>query len=125
MQIPVSPSLRLDRTSAPVGFPGGRILDSGGQEIGQVEDWLAVSDSVGETCAVASFEPVLGRGDALFPIPLRALAADPESGGFRLHLTRSRIAGAPGFLRSHWPQAAGLPWLEAVYHYHGQALGTS
>jgi hypothetical protein len=69
--------------------------------------------------AVLSFGGFMGMGEKLFAVPWEALRLDTNNKRFVLDVTKSRLEGAPGFDKQHWPDMADATWEQSIHAYYG------
>jgi hypothetical protein len=58
-------------------------------------------------------------GGKLFAVPWGALKLDTENKRFVLDVDKTRLQGAPGFDKSHWPDMADVTWERGIHAYYG------
>ncbi len=90
-----------------------------GDSLGDIED-LMIDLTTGRVAyAVVSFGGLLGIGNKLFAVPLRALKQDAADQCFILNTTKDALDNAHGFDKDHWPDFADRAWQTAVHkHYN-------
>lgn len=98
---------------------GDRVINSKGEDLGKVEEFMLDLDSGCIGYAVLSFGGILGIGDKLFAIPWNALHLDTDRKVFILDIDRERLENAPGFDKNNWPQTVDRDWLLEVYRFYG------
>lgn len=98
---------------------GDRVVNSYGEDLGKVEDFMLDLENGRIRYAVLSFGGFLGVGDKLFAIPPEALRVDTENERVILEMDRTRLENAPGFDKDDWPDTTEPDWQVEVYQYYG------
>jgi len=84
---------------------GYGVKNKKGEEIGEIEELVINSQDGRIAYAVLSFGGFLGMGDKLFAIPWKSLTPIPEQHSFSLDIDKEKLAEAPGFDETNWPDA--------------------
>ena len=110
-------------TSVMVKVDGSRVIDAAGQPLGRIEN--IVLSPVG--CAEAAI--LTGANGRLVPIPwqLVRVSGDTRVAGampganlvFTINTDQARLATAPSFTRSQWPDMSGQTWLQPSITFFG------
>jgi len=98
---------------------GNDVMNSRGEQLGDIEAIMLDVPSGRVAYAVLSFRGVLGVGDKLFAVPWQALKLDTDNKCFILNVDRERLKDAPGFDKEHWPSMADTQWASKVHTYYG------
>lgn len=98
---------------------GNDVMNSRGEQLGDIEAIMLDVPSGRVAYAVLSFGGVLGVGDKLFAVPWQALKLDTDNKCFILNVERDRLKDAPGFDKDHWPSMADTQWASKVHTYYG------
>jgi sporulation protein YlmC with PRC-barrel domain len=98
---------------------GDDVVDTRGESLGKIEDFMIELQSGKVGYAVMSFGGVLGIGDKLFAVPWSALRVDTNEKRFVLDSSREKLERAPGFDKKHWPDFADPGWASTVERYYG------
>jgi hypothetical protein len=113
--------------SVVVRVDGSRVIDLAGQPVGRIENIVMSPVGCAEAAILASAN---GR---LIPIPwtLVRVSGDTRAAGFTpggnlvftLNVDQARLAQAPSFTRSQWPDMSNAGWLQASTTFFGTAAG--
>jgi sporulation protein YlmC with PRC-barrel domain len=98
---------------------GDKVVNSAGEDLGEIKDIMIDVPSGRVAYAVLSFGGLLGMGDKLFAIPWQALQLDPPNHCFVLNVDKERLKNAPGFDKDHWPSMADQSWATNIHSYYG------
>ena len=98
---------------------GDKVVNSAGEDLGDIKDIMIDVPSGRVAYAVLSFGGVLGMGSKLFAVPWRALQLDPENHRFILDVDKDQLKNAPGFDKDHWPSMADQRWANEIHDYYG------
>lgn len=98
---------------------GDKVVNSAGDDLGEIKDIMIDVPSGRVAYAVLSFGGLLGMGDKLFAIPWQALQLDPQNHCFILDVDKERLKSAPGFDKDHWPSMADQRWATDIHSYYG------
>ena len=83
---------------------GSHVKNKQGEELGEINE-LVINPQDGRiTYAVLSFGGFLGIGDKHFAIPWESLTPMPEQQSFLLDVSKEKLAQAPGFDDTNWPE---------------------
>lgn len=109
------------RVLSAAGIIGDKVVNTEGQQLGNIKDLMIDLDDAQIAYAVLSFGGFLGLGDKLFAIPLEALTFGSEDHTVVLDVDREVLKNAPGFDKDHWPDSAQYEagWLLDIYEYYG------
>lgn len=97
---------------------GDKVVNSYGEDLGQIEDFMLDLENGRIRYAVLSFGGFLGVGDKLFAIPPEKLRVDTENEQVILEMERARLENAPGFDKDHWPDTREPDWQLEVYEFY-------
>lgn len=100
---------------------GDKVVNTAGENLGEIEDIMLDVPSGRIAYAVLSFGGVMGMGDKLFAIPWSALTLDADRKCFVLDIDKDRLKNAPGFDKDHWPSMADTSWAEQVHTFYNRA----
>jgi sporulation protein YlmC with PRC-barrel domain len=98
---------------------GNDVMNSRGENLGDIEAIMLDVPSGRVAYAVLSFGGFLGAGDKLFAVPWGALKLDTDNKCFLLEVDKERLKDAPGFDKDHWPSMADTKWASTVHEYYG------
>lgn len=98
---------------------GDPVVNSNGDDLGKIEDFVIDPRSGRVDYAVLSFGGFLGMGEKLFAVPLEAMKLSREEKRFILDVDKERLKQAPGFDKNHWPDASDRAFGTKVYNYYG------
>lgn len=98
---------------------GDEVINSAGEDLGEIEEVMIDVDSGSVAYAVLSFGGFLGMGEKLFAIPWAALHLDQERECFQLNVDAERLENAPGFDEDDWPEFADEAWAKGIHDYYG------
>lgn len=98
------------------------IVNGGGEDMGQVQNFM-VDMGTGRICyAVAAFGGFLGLTDKWFAIPFELLGWMPDSHRLVLDVPREVLEKAPTLDKDKWPDQyleGDEGWLDNLYRYYG------
>jgi sporulation protein YlmC with PRC-barrel domain len=97
-----------------------KVTNSGGENLGKLEEIVVDSNSGRILYGVLSFGGFAGMGDKLFAIPWQSLQLAADSNAFTLNVDKDRLKSAPGFDKNHWPNFADEQWATTTYKYYNQ-----
>ena len=95
------------------------VLNSDGEELGKIEDFMIDLETGCIVYAVLSFGGFLGMGDKLFAVPWVSLQVDQEEECFRFDVDKETLEEAPGFDADDWPNPQDVTIVTAVYEFYG------
>jgi len=98
---------------------GEKVVNEAGDHLGEIKHIMLDIKAGTIAYAVLSFGGFLGIGDKLFAVPWHALALGVANKWFVLNMDKTRLKGAPGFDKDHWPSMADPTWVEEVHGYSG------
>jgi sporulation protein YlmC with PRC-barrel domain len=99
---------------------GDAVVNSAGESLGKIEDFMLDVESGRIRYAVLSFGGLLGIGSKLFAVPPEALAVDTERKCLVLDVDLERLEAAPGFDKDNWPNFADPTLGREIYGYYGR-----
>jgi sporulation protein YlmC with PRC-barrel domain len=86
------------------------------ERLGEIGDLVVDLESGKISYAVLSVGGFLGIGDRYIAVPPSAFHVAPDQDGLVLNADKSKIANAPGFAKSSWPDAKAEQWrTDAAY----------
>lgn len=97
---------------------GERVINTRGENLGRIEDFMIDLNSARIAYAVLSFGGLMGINDKLFAVPLTALRLDTEENCFILDVDKDLLKHAPGFDKNDWPDMADPEWERRVQEYY-------
>jgi sporulation protein YlmC with PRC-barrel domain len=97
------------------------VVNPGGQDLGQVQDFMLDMTHGRIAFVVVSFGGFMGLTDKWFALPWEILAWSPETKKFILDMPREILEQAPGLDKKKYPQDIDLSWLSACYSHFGCA----
>lgn len=100
---------------------GNKVVNSEGDQLGNIRDLMLDLDDAQVAYAVVSFGRFLDLGDKLFAMPLEALSFRVEDHTVILDVDKELLRNAPGFDMDHWTDHAQdeAGWLLDIYAYYG------
>jgi sporulation protein YlmC with PRC-barrel domain len=98
---------------------GNDVYNRDSQDLGDIKEIMLDMRTGRVSYAVLSFGGFLGMGEKLFAVPWDALKLDTENKRFVLDVDKTRLQGAPGFDKSHWPDMADATWEKGIHAYYG------
>jgi sporulation protein YlmC with PRC-barrel domain len=109
------------RVSSAASIIGNKVVNTDGEQLGNIKDLVIDLDDAQIAYAVLSFGGFTGRGDKLFAIPLEALTFDARETQVVLDVDKDVLKNAPGFDKDKWPDTAQYEagWLLDIYEYYG------
>jgi sporulation protein YlmC with PRC-barrel domain len=99
---------------------GDTVVNSAGENLGKIEDFMLDVESGRIRYAVLSFGGVLGIGNKWFAVPPEALTLDAANQRLILDVERERLENAPGFDKNDWPDFADPTLGREIYGYYGR-----
>lgn len=96
---------------------GDDVINSEGENLGEIEDFMIDLTNGRVVYAIVSFEGVLGIGERLFAVPLSVLRMDEDARCFVLNATREKLNNAPGFEPDQWPDMSDSEWAGQIQTY--------
>lgn len=112
-------SHRFRRVLSASTLAGDRVRNSGGDDLGKIEELMIDIPSGRVAYAVLSFGGFLGMGNKLFAVPWNALTLDEDEHEFVLNVDKNVLENAPGFDKDNWPDMANPNWGSQVYGHYG------
>lgn len=98
---------------------GADVKNTGGQDIGEIQD-LAIDIESGRVAyAVLSFGGFLGMGDKHFAIPWTAMTFQPND-TIQLDIDKTTLEESEGFDKDSWPDMANDRWARTTHERFGQ-----
>lgn len=98
---------------------GDDVRNASGEDLGKIEDLMIdVSDGSVEY-AVLTFGGVLGMGNKLFAVPMKAMSLDINDKCFVLNVEQGRLENSPGFDKDNWPDMANAEWRQSIHSHYG------
>jgi sporulation protein YlmC with PRC-barrel domain len=98
---------------------GNAVYNRDEQDLGGIKEIMLDMRSGRVSYAVLSFGGFLGMGEKLFAVPWDALKLDTVNKRFVLDVDKTRLKGAPGFDKNHWPDMADSTWEQGIHAYYG------
>jgi sporulation protein YlmC with PRC-barrel domain len=99
---------------------GDRVRNTGGDDLGKVEEIMIDLASGRVAYVVLSFGGFLGIGDKLFAVPWDALRIDEGEHEFILDVDKKTLENAPGFDKDNWPDMADPAFGASIHQHYGQ-----
>jgi len=99
---------------------GMNVRNLQGEELGTIDDFVIDVQTGKVQYAAMSVGGLLGVGDKLFAVPFAQLKFDhgQDEMFFVLDMSKEKIAAAPGFNQSDWPDFADPSWAAKIdKHY--------
>lgn len=113
-QVQREPMLR--RASELVGM---NVYNDKSEKLGSVDELVLNGSKDRISYVVLSYGGVMGIGDKLFAIPWRMVEHKPlEKDKLFINIDKDRLAAAPGFEKSHWPDSASADYWKSVNSYY-------
>lgn len=97
---------------------GTHVVNSQGQDLGHIEDFMIDLNTGRILYTVLSFGGILGIGDKLFAVPFESFTVDQNNENFLLDVNKDRLENAPGFDKNNWPSMANTDFQNEVYSYY-------
>jgi sporulation protein YlmC with PRC-barrel domain len=97
---------------------GAAVENNQGEKLGKISDLVYDARENRLTFAILSHGGVLGVGDKLIPVPISALTFRSEDTAV-LDITKEKLATAPSFEKSKWPDMANRQWIDDTHRYFG------
>lgn len=104
------------RLSAATSFLARTVVDSDGEMLGSISDFMLDLERGRIAYAVIAVGGIMGIGERLFAVPWGALR--PLGQQFVLECKRAALETAPAFDRDHWPLTPAYRWHERVHAYY-------
>jgi sporulation protein YlmC with PRC-barrel domain len=98
---------------------GDTVKNSGGEELGNLEEIMIDLESGRVAYAVLSAGGILGMGNKLFAVPWSMVGVDLDDESVVIDLDEETIENAPGFDKDNWPEASDVGWMNEVYDHYG------
>ncbi len=98
---------------------GDRVRNSGGEDLGKIEEIMIDLEGGRVAYVVLSFGGFLGIGDKLFAVPWEALTINAEEHEFVLNVDKKTLENAPGFDKDNWPDMADPNWGSEIHGHYG------
>lgn len=89
------------------------------QDLGEIKEIMLDMRTGRVSYAVLSFGGFMGMGEKLFAVPWEALKLDTANKRFVLDVDKERLATAPGFDKTHWPDMADATWEQGIHAHYG------
>ncbi|MES2625062.1 MAG: PRC-barrel domain-containing protein [Pseudomonadota bacterium] len=96
-----------------------KVKNPGGDNLGDIVDFMIDLDTGKVAYAVLSFGGVMGIGNKLFAIPWKAMSVDTEDHTFVLDTSRETLERAPGFDKDNWPDMSDPKWGTDIHAHYG------
>jgi sporulation protein YlmC with PRC-barrel domain len=114
-----SNALETSRLISAEKVGGTPVENPQGDSLGHIQDVMIdkVSGRVGY--AVLKYGSFLGLGGKLFAVPWDILKYDTARNAYIIDLPKDRLAGAPSFDESRWPDMADANWGTQIHDYYG------
>lgn len=103
---------------------GNDVCNREAEKLGDIKEIMLDMRNGSVSYAVLAFGGFLGMGEKLFAVPWSALKLDTVNKRFVLDVSRDRLASAPGFDKTLWPDMADADWEQSIHDYYGAALPT-
>ncbi len=101
---------------------GTAVYDTGGQNLGQIDDIVIGKRDGHAEYAIMSFGGFLGIGEQYHPLPWESLSYDPGLGGYVVNVSREQLEGAPRYGVSEEPDWNDPDYERRVRGYYGYPL---
>lgn len=98
---------------------GESVCNPAGEDLGKIEDFMLNVNDGSVQYAVLSFGGIMGLGDKLFAVPMRALNLDTDKEKFILNVPKEKLEDAPGFDKDNWPNMADPSFATDINRYYG------
>jgi hypothetical protein len=102
---------------------GTKVVDSEGQPIGRIENFMVDKYTGRVAYAVLSFGGVMGFANSYFPIPWPMLDYDTAADAYALSVTREDLARAPRFEKDTSPEFDAGYRSRVIRFYRGEGEG--
>jgi len=97
---------------------GKKVVNLGGEIVGEIEEVVIDSAAARVTYAVMSFGGFLGIGDKLFAVPWVSLTYDRMRDAYVMKADKELLKNAPGFDKDNWPDMSDPTRLSQIYKYY-------
>ena len=97
---------------------GTDVVNSAGENLGNIEDIMIDFNAGRIAYAVLSFGGFLGLGEKFFAVPMEAMMLDTDNERVIFDVDKDRLKNAPGFNKDDWPQTPNQEWYDTVYSYY-------
>jgi sporulation protein YlmC with PRC-barrel domain len=114
--------LRMPCVAAASTLVGHRVLKSGGEELGHIEEIMLDLKTGRIAYAVLSFSGFPGIANKRFPVPWNALQMHLGEGEFVLDMDPKTLEGAPDFDKDNWPDMADPAFGRVIHKHYGTPL---
>jgi sporulation protein YlmC with PRC-barrel domain len=98
---------------------GGFVQNKEGNYLGTIRDLIIDPQNGGVAFAVLSQGGSIGIPMKFVAVPFGALTPTEKKRNYLLDVSWEKIATAPSFNRSEWPQVADRRWETDIYRYYG------
>ena len=98
---------------------GKKVVNLGGEDIGEIREVVIDSAAARITYAVMSFGGFLGLGDKLFAVPWVSLNYNRTDDVYVIKANKELLKHAPGFDKDSWPDMSDPTRLSEIYKYYG------
>ena len=106
---------KLFRASQLIGM---NVTSTANDEIGEIKDLAIDPRCACVRFAVLSSGGVMGVGDSLVAVPLKAFRFDHQNKAASLNIDKTRLQQAPKFTDQDWDKFAEKTWTKTVYEYY-------
>lgn len=88
------------------------------EKLGKIEEIILDKVNGQVRYVVLSFGGILGIGDKFFALPWSMFHYNKNEECFILNIEKEKLAKAPGFDKSHWPNMSLHTWEESIFKYY-------
>lgn len=97
---------------------GNDVYNRDSEDLGEIKEIMLDMRTGRVSYAVLSFGGFMGMGEKLFAVPWAALKLDTGNKRFVLDVNKERLASAPGFDKSKWPDMADPTWEKGIQAFY-------
>ena len=115
----ITRSQNRGRVLSATALAGDGVRNSGGEDLGKIEEIMIDLDGGRIAYVVLSFGGFLGIGDKLFAVPWEALTLNSDEHEFILNVDKKVLESAPGFDKDNWPDMADPSWGSEIHGHYG------
>lgn len=93
------------------------VVNTRGERIGKIEDYMIDLEEGSVAYAVLSFGGFMGIGDKLFAIPWKSMQLDQENHDWIIDVSEDVLENAPGFDKDNWPDMDDQMYRDEISRY--------
>jgi sporulation protein YlmC with PRC-barrel domain len=100
-------------------LPSTDVKDTSGQKIGDVDNVMVDLPASRVVYVIFAPDSNLDLKNNYYALPPSALTPAPDRKSLSANITREKLAAAPSFDKSNWPDMSNPSWASRVYQYYG------